>query len=187
MRIVDNTLLEGYSYQEYLMDNKIWSTVPDDHENLDIVKDHFSRTGGWKPEIYHHLHETPWILKDLPGTSWRNLHTGSLKTIDDIKYDRFGTVNLPIGFSVKLKTLGIDSQEYIFIVEHWARVDHLHAKIQLMWHGFSISWLESQEREHSLEEENDWYKGWIDKNKEELDMTDLDLLNVGKKGQLSLL
>lgn len=76
----------------------------------------------------------PWVMADLPGTTWRNVYVRRATTIKGIRANRCGE-------------LGPDPDECInamfeiglwwgdrFVIDHWVRVDHLNIEAQMDWH-----------------------------------------------------
>lgn len=103
---------------------------------------------GWHgPDRRPEFPTAPWTMAALIGTTWRNLHTGSVVTVDQVHADGFGHPHLCAGLSA----YGNDAlyphpRDHIgiwiddrYVVEHWVRVDHWSPAAQLPWYALRIA------------------------------------------------
>lgn len=74
----------------------------------------------------------PWSLEELPGTSWRNAHTAKVVSVQRLGENRWGEIGPDPWASGGMFSIGLwrDGQ---FCIEHWVRVDHLPAEMQIEW------------------------------------------------------
>ena len=76
----------------------------------------------------------PWTMDQLPGTAWRNLHTFSLETIQEIRENKWGKPGPdPDPWINSMFSIGLWCNNR-FVIGHYVRVDHLPATIQMEWH-----------------------------------------------------
>jgi len=81
----------------------------------------------------------PWTMDQLPSTSWRNVHTFSLETIQEIREDRYGKPGPDPDPSINaIFSIGLWSNDR-FVIVHWVRVDHLPPITQMQWYLAAIS------------------------------------------------
>lgn len=73
----------------------------------------------------------PWTMADLPGTSWRNVHTAHLVVVQEIGENGFGRMGPDPGEG-SLFSIGLWRGDR-FCIEHWVRVDHLPPAEQIAW------------------------------------------------------
>lgn len=102
----------------------------------------------WPRETYPAL---PWPMEDLVGTTWRNIHCGTLAKVVALQRDRWDNLVLPIQWEhcwgSVMWWLGLwtdDRQGGRYVIEHWVRVDQLPVEDQLPWFGFHLDWLQAQ-------------------------------------------
>ena len=81
----------------------------------------------------------PWTMDELPGTTWRNLHTFNLETIQEIRENRYGKPGPdPDPCINAMFSIGLWSNER-FVIGHHVRVDHLSITIQMEWHNSRVA------------------------------------------------
>lgn len=82
----------------------------------------------------------PWTMDELPGTAWRNLHTFSLETIQEIRENRYGKPGPdPDPYIDAMFSIGLWSNNR-FVIDNYVRVDHLPATIQMEWHNSRVTY-----------------------------------------------
>lgn len=91
--------------------------------------EHLRRRRLMPHELYSIL---PWNLEELPGTSWRNAHTADLVTVQRLGKNRWDKIGPDPWADGGMFSIGLwrDGQ---FCIEHWVRVDHLPAEMQIEW------------------------------------------------------
>jgi len=91
--------------------------------------------------LYRPQHEytlLPWSMEEMPGTTWRNVYTANVHTVERIAKNRFNKPGpdpdeyINEMFEPGLWRLDADETEW-YCVEHWIRVDHLTPEIQVDW------------------------------------------------------
>lgn len=70
-------------------------------------------------------------MKDLPGTTWRNLWTTGIEIVKVIGPDRFGKMG-PDPLHSSMFTIGCWRDDQ-FQISDWIRIDNLPADVQIMW------------------------------------------------------
>jgi hypothetical protein len=84
--------------------------------------------------------QLPWKLSELVGSTWRNLHAGTLEQVDRI--DDTGHRPLPCfhpRFPGSRQSPGFWWGDGCFMIEHWIRVDHWPAEAQLDCFGLELA------------------------------------------------
>jgi len=75
----------------------------------------------------------PWTMDELPGTTWRNVWTHTSETVEAIKENRYGVLGPDPDIWINaMFSLGLWRKDQ-FCIEHWVRVDHLSALVQVAW------------------------------------------------------
>lgn len=75
----------------------------------------------------------PWKMEELPGTTWRNTYTYRATTVQQLEKNREGKLGPdPDEWINAMFSLGLWRGD-CFCIEHWVRVDHLPAQIQVDW------------------------------------------------------
>lgn len=75
----------------------------------------------------------PWQMEDLPGTTWRNVYTASIHTVQRLDENRFGKIGPdPDKWTNSMFEIGLWVGDR-FCIDHWVRVDHLSPKVQVDW------------------------------------------------------
>lgn len=81
----------------------------------------------------------PWTMDELPGTAWRNLHTFSVETIQEIRENKWGKPGPdPDPWINSMFSIGLWSNDR-FVIGHYVRVDHLSITTQMQWHIAAIA------------------------------------------------
>ncbi len=104
---------------------------------------------GWPRKTYPML---PWSMRQLVGTTWRNVHTGSLAQVVAIQQDRWDNPVLSYksehSWGELRWQLGLfwedESDLGRYVVEHWVRVDQLPLEDQLRWFEFHLGRINAQ-------------------------------------------
>ncbi len=77
----------------------------------------------------------PWMMADLPGTTWRNAHSLQTTTVEKIRANCRGKLGPdPDEYINSMFSLGLWLGEDRFVIDHWIRIDHLGAVAQMDWH-----------------------------------------------------
>jgi hypothetical protein len=83
-------------------------------------------------------------MNQLVGTSWRNIHCGSLVRVEPVEHDTWNHPVLPIlsehSCGELMWVLGLWAEER-YVVEDWVRVDLLSQQEQVRWGEFRLAYI----------------------------------------------
>jgi len=123
----------------------VYSYIPAVHTEPVAVIDLAQRLWRDSPEVYTARNEypaLPWKMIELSPSQWRNLFTGSLFQVTELKSVRqHHAYPEPIDASRSVGALSIGLWwNARFVIEDWVRVDHLPLAVQLKWYEFELTY-----------------------------------------------
>ena len=81
----------------------------------------------------------PWAMHQLPGTTWRNVHTTTLTTVQEVRENKWEKPGPdPDPCINAMFSIGLWSNDR-FVIGHWVRVDHLSIETQMNWHILAVT------------------------------------------------
>ena len=136
----------------------VYSSIPAVHAEPVALIDLAQRLWCEPPELYTARDEypaLPWKMIELSPSQWRNLFTGSLFQVTELKSIRqHHAYPEPIDVTRSRGSLSIGLWwNARFVIEDWVRVDHLPLAVQLKWYEFELAyrrrrWSEMQVSRH---------------------------------------
>jgi hypothetical protein len=135
----------------------VYSLIPADHTDPAALSDLAQRRWRDSPEIYTARDKypaLPWKMNELAPSQWRNIFTGGLFQVTELKsVRRHHVYPEPIDATRPIGALGLWWNAR-FVIEDWARVDQLPLAVQMKWYAFELTyhrrrWSELQVSRHA--------------------------------------
>lgn len=133
------------------MATPIYSPIPSYFDSNDqVLVAHYTGKIYRSRDLYPAL---DWSLEELPGTLWRNIHSGVRVFIGGLSQSDEGPIPIPVySYTLFEEQFGFWEDGH-FIIEDWVRVDHLAPHIELNWFGVELKYLETLIDVAELEQE----------------------------------